>query len=257
MGLTVLVAIMVAMLALEGVRTLTPVRHPLGRRWLGNVTLYVCCGLMIKFLVPAYAAAGAMFASQHGIGLFNAVTAPGWLVVLSTFVVLDAVGYLTHRIEHAVPLLWRMHRVHHSDPDLDVTTGLRFHPLEVLWRGSVSAAAMALLGAPFAVVALCSFVYGTVSLISHVNAPLMPAGIERMLQIVLVTPRVHRIHHSLELSESNSNFGVALSVWDRMLGTYRADPAVPYDQMRFGVEERTVEESLSIGKILTDPVAAN
>jgi len=255
-GLTVLLVIVAIMLAAEAVRTLTPARHPLGRRWLGNVTLYACCILMIRLLVPAYAAAGAMFAAEHGLGLFNAFTLPTWLVVLSTFAVLDFVGYLTHRVEHAVPLLWRMHRVHHSDPDLDLTTGLRFHPLEVLWRGSVSAVAMALMGAPVAVAAICSLVYGSISLVSHVNAPLLPARLERKLQALFVTPRVHRIHHSLELRESNSNFGVALSIWDRWLGTYRAEPAVPFDQMRFGVEERTAADSLAIVKILTDPVRA-
>jgi sterol desaturase/sphingolipid hydroxylase (fatty acid hydroxylase superfamily) len=256
MGLTVLLVVVAVMLAAEAVRALTVARHPLARRWLGNVTLYACCILMLKLLVPAYAAAGAIFAAEHGLGLFHAVAAPIWLVALVTFAVLDFVGYLTHRIEHAVPLLWRMHRVHHSDPDLDLTTGLRFHPLEVLVRGSVAAVVMALLGAPVAVVALCSLVYGMVSLVSHVNAPLLPARADRVLRALLVTPRVHRIHHSLEIPESNSNFGVALSIWDRMLGTYRAEPRVPFEQMRFGVEERTTDDSLSIGKMLVDPVRA-
>lgn len=257
MGFMALIIIVCVLLAVEAFRTLTPVRHALlGQRWLGNVTLYACVLLMTKLLVPAYAAAGALFAAEHGIGLFNAVNAPLGLVVVVTFLVLDGLGYLTHRVEHAVPLLWRMHRTHHSDPDLDLTTGLRFHPVEVLVRGSAAAMAMALLGAPVEVAAACSLVYGTVSLVSHVNAPLAPARIEQALQAVLVTPRMHRIHHSLDVAESNSNFGVALSIWDRMLGTYRAQPGVPFDQMRFGVEERTTDDSLSIAKILADPVRA-
>jgi sterol desaturase/sphingolipid hydroxylase (fatty acid hydroxylase superfamily) len=256
MGSTALFAIFAVLLAVEAARSLTPVKHDLARRWLGNVTLYACVGLMMRFLVPAYAAAGAVFAAEHGIGLFNRVEAPLGVVVAVTFLLLDALSYVTHRIEHAVPLLWRIHRTHHSDPDVDLTTGLRFHPLEVLARGSIEAFGMALLGAPVAVVVACSLVQGTVSMISHVNAPLMPSRIDQALQGVLVTPRLHRIHHSLVPAEGSSNFGAALSIWDRLLRTYCAQPDVPYDQMRFGVFERTADEGIAIGKLLMDPVKA-
>ena len=231
-------------------------RPNVARRWLGNITLYACVGLMTRFLVPAYAAAGAVFAAEYDIGLFNRVQVPLVVVVAVTFLLLDALSYVTHRIEHAVPLLWRIHRTHHSDPDVDLTTGLRFHPLEVLARGSIEAFGMALLGAPVAVVVACSLIQGTVSLVSHANAPLLPARIDQALQAVRVTPRMHRVHHSLLAVEGNSNFGAALSIWDRLLRTYRAQPDVPYDQMRFGVAERTADEGIAITKLLMDPVNA-
>jgi sterol desaturase/sphingolipid hydroxylase (fatty acid hydroxylase superfamily) len=245
-----------AMLALEAVGSLTPARHSLGRRWLSNTSIYVL-GLVLQGLAaPASATAGAVLAAERGWGFFNLVDAPATIAVVATFLLLDALGYFSHRVEHALPLLWRMHRTHHSDPDLDVTTGLRFHPFESLWRGAATWAAVVLLGPSVEIAASVSMVIGLMSLASHVNAPLVPVQVEKWLQAVLVTPRVHRIHHSTDLSEAHSNYGVALSIWDRMLGTYRPEPNVPFVDMRFGLHDRNIEESLSIGKILADPLHA-
>jgi sterol desaturase/sphingolipid hydroxylase (fatty acid hydroxylase superfamily) len=256
MSWIIFIGLIGAMLAIEGFRALTPSRHALGKRWLSNTAVYVCSYVVHQLMVPASAAAGATLAAERGWGLFNAIDAPVILMVVATFLALDALGYFTHRLEHAVPLLWRMHRTHHSDPDLDVTTGLRFHPLETLWRGAAASVAMVLLGPTPDIAATCTLAIGLMSLASHVNAPLVPVRVEQALQAALVTPRVHRIHHSVDMTEANSNYGVALSLWDRMLGTYRAQPKVPFEQMRFGVEDRSTEESLSIGKILADPARA-
>lgn len=242
-----------ALLAAEAARPLSPLRHALGQRWFSNVALFACYQAVLIWVVPAYATAGAQFASERGWGLFNHVDAPAWLMAVVVLLVVDCVGYLTHRAEHAVPALWRIHRAHHSDPDLDVTTGLRFHPLEMLVRGSIAAATMILLGAPVAIVAACVLFTSTVSLVSHVNADLMPVRLESMLQSVFVTPRMHRIHHSMQLHDSNSNFGTSLSIWDRMLRTYRVAPEGSFAQMRFGVVDRSAADSVSIGRILADP----
>lgn len=241
------------LLAAEAVRPLSPLRHALGQRWFSNVALFACYQAVLIWIVPAYATVGAQIAANRGWGLFHHVDAPAWLMAVVVLLVVDSVGYLTHRAEHAVPALWRIHRSHHSDPDLDLTTGLRFHPLEMLLRGSVAAAAMVLLGAPMAIVAGCVLFTSTVSLVSHVNADLMPVRLESMLQGLLVTPRMHRVHHSADLQDSNSNFGTALSIWDRMLGTYRHGPDVSFAQMRFGVVDRSAADSVSIGRILADP----
>ena len=241
------------LLVAEAARPLSPLRHPLRQRWFGNAAIFACCQVMLIWVVPAYAAAGAQIAANRDWGLFNQIAAPLWLVIAVTVLAVDGIGYLTHRVEHAVPLLWRMHRTHHSDPDIDLTTAFRFHPLEVLVRGSVAAAVMILLGAPAAIVAGCALLTSTVSMISHANANLMPARLESLLQAVLVTPRMHRIHHSIDLRESNSNFGTSLSFWDRMLGTYRAEPKLAFAQMTFGVTDRSPEVSVAISKILLDP----
>jgi sterol desaturase/sphingolipid hydroxylase (fatty acid hydroxylase superfamily) len=247
-------SLLAALWVAEGLRPTTPLRHALARRWFGNAALFACCQALFIFVVPAYAAAGAAFAAERGWGLFNHWPAPLWVVAIAALLVCDGLDYLTHRIEHAVPLLWRMHRTHHSDPDLDLTTGLRFHPLEAVMRGGVTALAMMLLGAPARVAGACTLFTATVSLLSHTNTQFLPARIESALQMLLVTPRLHRIQHSLDAGERNSNFGAGLSIWDRLLGTYRGRPALPYAEMRFGVNERSPEESIAIGKILLDPV---
>jgi sterol desaturase/sphingolipid hydroxylase (fatty acid hydroxylase superfamily) len=246
--------LLAALWVAEGLRPTTPLRHALARRWFGNAALFACCQAILILLLPAYAAAGAAFAADRGWGLFNHWTAPLWVVVIAALLVCDGLDYVTHRIEHAVPLFWRMHRTHHSDLDLDLTTGLRFHPLEAVIRGGVTALAMMLLGAPPTVVGACTLFTATVSLVSHANTQLLPARIESALQLLLVTPRLHRIHHSLDARECNSNFGAGLSIWDRLLGTYRGQPELPYAQMQFGVTDRTPEQSVTIGKLLLDPV---
>ena len=155
------------LLVAEAARPLSPLRHPLRQRWFGNAAIFACCQVMLIWVVPAYAATGAQIAANRDWGLFNQIAAPLWLVIAVTVLAVDGIGYLTHRVEHAVPLLWRMHRTHHSDPDIDLTTAFRFHPLEVLVRGSVAAAVMILLGAPAAIVAGCALLTSTVSMIAY------------------------------------------------------------------------------------------
>lgn len=237
----------------EGLKPTTPLRHALVHRWLGNAVLFVCCQAIFIFVVPAYAAAGAAFAAEREWGLFNHWSAPVWAVVIAVLLVCDGIDYLTHRLEHAVPLLWRMHRSHHSDPDLDLTTGLRFHPLEAALRGGVVALAMMLLGAPAAIVGACTLFTAAVSLVSHANAQFLPARIESAVRLLLVTPNLHRIHHSVDARECRSNFGAGLSIWDRLLGTYRGEPELPYAQMQFGVTERNARDGVSILRLLADP----
>ena len=232
---------------------MTTLRHALAPRWFGNVALFAFCQLVLVYVVPAYASAGAALAAERDWGLLNQIAAPAWLTVIAVVLICDGIDYLTHRIEHAVPLLWRMHRAHHSDPDLDLTTALRFHPVEVVFRGSMTALAMVLLGAPAAIVGACTMFISTVSLVSHANTQFMPVRLESALQALLITPRLHRIHHSIDDRENNTNFGTGLSIWDRLLRTYRGQPELPYEQMTFGVVDRSPADSVAIGKLLLDP----
>ncbi|MBK1658661.1 sterol desaturase family protein [Paracraurococcus ruber] len=216
--------LLILLLALE---RLIPWRRdrPLGiRRWPGNVGLAVAGALLLRALMPAAAIGAAFWAEARGIGLLPALGAPGWLAVPLSVILLDLLIYWQHRVTHAVPLLWRLHRVHHADPELDATSALRFHPLEILLSMALKAAAVVALGAPpVAVLAFEVLLNGT-ALFNHA-AIRLPPRLERALRLVLVTPDMHRTHHSEVPAETDSCFGFCLPWWDRLFGSYRAAPA--------------------------------
>jgi len=197
------------------------VPRPLGwRRWLPNLTLVALGGVTVRFLMPLAAVGAAIWAQSQGIGLFNWLDIPFWLALPLTVVLLDLLIYFQHRIFHAVPWLWRLHRVHHADPEMDASTGLRFHPIEIWLSMWVKIAAALALGAPPEGIIAFEIILNAASLFEHA-AIHIPPRLDRALGWVIVTPSLHRIHHSEREEETNSHYGFCLSVWDRIFGTWR------------------------------------
>lgn len=204
------------------------------KRWFNNIALVVVNTLLLRFLFPVAAIGVAVFATEQGWGLFNVITLPLWVMVLLSVVLLDLVIYLQHVMVHAVPLFWRLHRVHHADLDYDVTTGARFHPLEIMLSMLVKFAVILLLGPPLIAVVIFEVLLNVTSMFNHGNVSL-PAGIDRWLRWWVVTPDMHRVHHSVNDDETNSNFGFSLPWWDRIFGTYRAQPRQGHQGMTIGI----------------------
>lgn len=195
--------------------------HPLGwRRWIPNFGLVALGAVVVRFGLPLAAVGAAAWAEARGVGLMNWAGLPLWASLPLTVVLFDLAIYLQHRVFHAVPVLWRLHRVHHADPEMDASTGLRFHPLE-LWLSMVIKIALAVaLGAPPEGVVLFEILLNATSLFEHA-AIRIPPRLDRALGWVIVTPNLHRIHHSEREHETNSHYGFCLSVWDRLFGTWR------------------------------------
>ena len=201
---------------------------PRAQRWKANLGLAVISTLVVRLIVPGSAIALALVASAEGWGLLNRFAVPVWIAVPAAVVLLDLTIYLQHVLFHSVPLLVRLHSVHHADPDFDLTTGIRFHPLEILISALIKLAAVAALGAPVVAVLAFELLLNATAMFNHANASL-PSWLEPWVRRVLVTPDMHRIHHSVIEAERNSNYGFCLSIWDRMLGTYTAAPAGDLD----------------------------
>ncbi len=222
-------------------RRLTTAKAP---RWFSNLGLVCTNALAVRVLLPIGAVSMAVVAEEHGWGLFHNIGLPAWLAVALSVVALDCVIYLQHVLFHAVPVLWRLHMVHHADLDFDVTTGVRFHTIEILLSLGIKMAAVVLLGAPAVAVLIFEVLLNATSMFSHGNVRL-PAWLDRVLRLVVVTPEMHRVHHSVNPSETNSNFGFNLPWWDYLLGTYRSQPATGHENMTVGLsqcrDERQVE----------------
>jgi len=207
-------------------------------RWLHNLALVVLNSLILRLLFPLAAVGFALLAAEHGWGLLNAFDVPFWWAFALSVIALDFAIYLQHVMFHAVPLLWRLHRVHHADADIDVTTGARFHPIEILLSMLIKFAAIAVLGAPAAAVLVFEVLLNATAMFNHANLRLLES-VDRFLRLILVTPEMHRIHHSMEAVETNSNFGFNLPWWDRLFGTYRDRARLPQESMAIGVKGLT------------------
>ena len=203
-------------------------------RWCNNIGLVFLNSLLLRLVFPAAAVGMALFAQEQAWGLFNYLEIPVWLAVAASVVTMDLFIYLQHVMVHAVPALWRLHRVHHADLDFDVTTGARFHPLEILLSMLIKFAVILLLGAPVVAVVIFEVILNATSMFNHANVRI-PSRIDRILRWVVVTPDMHRVHHSVEDDETNSNFGFNLPWWDRLLGTYRGQPRSGHEAMTIGI----------------------
>jgi sterol desaturase/sphingolipid hydroxylase (fatty acid hydroxylase superfamily) len=192
-------------------------------RWRANLGLAVLNTLVLRVVLPGSALAFAALAAEEGWGLLNRVELPAWLAVLAGAVLLDLVIYFQHMLFHSVPALARLHAVHHADPEFDLTTGIRFHPLEIVLSALIKFGAIAALGAPVLAVLIFEVLLNATAMFNHANVSL-PARLEPWVRRVLVTPDMHRTHHSMIESERNSNYGFCLAIWDRWLGTYTANP---------------------------------
>jgi sterol desaturase/sphingolipid hydroxylase (fatty acid hydroxylase superfamily) len=224
------------------------------RRWATNLSLLALNTIAVRLLFPAAAVGIAISAQQSGSGLLNMLRVPDALAFIVSFLLLDLGIYLQHVLFHRVPALWRLHRVHHLDADLDVTTGNRFHPIEMLLSMAIKSLMILALGAPWLAVLAFEIVLNAAALFNHANVRL-PARVERSLRWIIVTPDMHRIHHSSLSSEYNRNFGFNLPWWDRLLGTYTPEPRDGHAAMRIGVlQPQAAAAGASLGAMLALPL---
>lgn len=203
-------------------------------RWANNLGLVFFNSFVLRILFPAAAVGVAAFAVEQGWGLLNYYELPFMLAVALSVVAMDFIIYLQHVLVHAVPALWRLHRVHHADLDFDVTTGARFHTLEIILSMLIKFATIIVIGPPVVAVVIFEVVLNGMAMFNHGNVRL-PLGLDRVLRLIVVTPDMHRVHHSTEDNETNSNFGFNLSVWDRIFGTYIAQPRGGHQNMIIGI----------------------
>ena len=222
-------------------------------RWTNNLGIVVADTILVRLTFPVAAVGLALVAAERGWGVFNLIEAPVWVAFLVSLVVLDLVIYLQHVLFHAVPALWRLHRMHHADLDFDVTTGLRFHPVEIVLSMGLKLAVVALLGPPAAAVLVFEVLLNGTAMFNHSNIRI-PLGLDRVLRLVVVTPDMHRVHHSVIPQETNSNFGFNLPWWDRLFGTYRAQPADGHDAMTIGIELFRTPRDLWLDRMLIQPL---
>ncbi|MDX2506389.1 MAG: sterol desaturase family protein [Gammaproteobacteria bacterium] len=205
-------------------------------RWLNNLGLVFFNSLLLRFLFPAAAVGVAVFASEHGWGLLNYYSLPFVVAVLLSIIAMDFIIYLQHVMVHAVPMLWRLHRVHHADLDYDVTTGARFHPVEIILSMLIKFATIIVIGPPVIAVILFEVILNGLAMFNHSNVGL-PKALDKFLRWFIVTPDMHRVHHSVEDDETNSNFGFNLTWWDRIFGTYREQPRAGQLGMTIGIHK--------------------
>lgn len=227
-------------------------RFPRSKRWPSNLALLLVDVVVLRVLAAGAAIAVAIAGERNGWGLLNVVQPPVWLGIPLAVAFLDLVIYFQHVGFHAVPTLWRLHRVHHTDLDFDVTTGTRFHPIEILISTAIKCAAVAAIGAPVVAVLAFELLLNASSMFNHGNVRI-PATIDRWLRWVIVTPDMHRVHHSVVFNETSSNFGFSLPWWDRFLGTYLAQPTAGHEGMVIGVDAFRAEGDLRIDRLLTQP----
>jgi sterol desaturase/sphingolipid hydroxylase (fatty acid hydroxylase superfamily) len=221
-------------------------------RWPSNLGIVVLSTLLLRAVFPVAAIGLASLGQQRGWGLLNNVAVPDWMKIIAAVVLLDLAIYLQHVIFHAVPALWRLHRMHHADLDFDVTTGARFHPLEILLSMGLKLGVVTALGAPAVAILIFEVALNATAMFNHGNVGL-PSTIDRVLRWLVVTPDMHRVHHSTVVNETNSNFGFNLPWWDRLFGTYRAAPAAGHEAMTIGLDSFRDPAQLRLDRMLLQP----
>jgi len=221
-------------------------------RWPSNLGILVVDALAVRILIPVAAVGAALIAAGNGWGLFHAIGLRLSLAALLGFLALDLAIYAQHVAFHKAPLLWRLHRMHHADPDFDVTTGVRFHPFEILISMLIKIAVVIALGIPPVAVIAFEVVLNATSMFNHGNVT-MPSWLDRALRAIVVTPDMHRVHHSVDARETDSNFGFNLSWWDRLFRTYRAAPQAGHAGMTIGLPTFRDRAELRLDRLLTQP----
>jgi sterol desaturase/sphingolipid hydroxylase (fatty acid hydroxylase superfamily) len=226
---------------------------PRAVRWTSNLGIVGIDTILVRLSFPVPAVGLAVVAEERGWGLLNSVDVPVWLTVVVSVLALDLAIYLQHVMFHAVPAFWRLHRMHHADLEFDVTTGLRFHPVEILLSMGIKLAVVAVLGPPAVAVLVFEVLLNATSMFNHGNVRI-PPGVDRVLRWLVVTPDMHRVHHSIHPHETNSNFGFNLPWWDRLLGTYRAQPRDGHEAMTIGIEQFRTRRDLWLDRMLIQPL---
>ncbi len=250
--LSIFAIVLVAMVLAEALWPRRTRSMPRVGRWFANAAIVVIDAAVVRLLLPVAAVGAAMFAAERGIGLFALLAVPEWFAVIATLILLDLAIWAQHVVFHRVPLLWRFHRVHHTDVDLDASTALRFHPIEILISMIIKIGLVLALGAPPAAVVLFELILNGMAVFNHANVALSPT-LDRILRLVIITPDVHRVHHSMRVDETNSNFGFNLSVWDRLFHTYRAQPRDGHNAMTIGLEEFRAPADSRLDRLLLQP----
>ena len=222
-------------------------------RWSNNIAVVVVDTILVRLTFPIVAVGMALLADERGWGLLNIFTVPGWLAFVVSLLLLDLAIYLQHVMFHAVPAFWRLHRMHHADLEFDVTTGLRFHPIEILLSMALKLAIVVTLGPPAVAVLVFEVLLNGTALFNHSNIRI-PLRLDRVLRLIVVTPDMHRVHHSIYPQETNSNFGFNLPWWDRLLGTYRAQPREGHEGMIIGIEQFRTPRDLWLDQMLIQPL---
>ncbi len=230
-------------------------QHSRWLRWYGNLGIVFLSSGLARLVMPILPMALAALAAEQGWGLFNLFTVPIWVAVVGSVIFLDFFIYLQHVMVHAVPLLWRLHRMHHADLDYDVTTGARFHPLEILLSLWIKLALVLVLGPPVVAVLIFEVILNAMAMFNHGNLAL-PLWLDSALRLVLVTPDMHRVHHSSLPQEANRNFGFNLSLWDRLFGTYKAQPDLGHQAMELGIDRFRQAGDLHLHQMLLQPFYA-
>lgn len=248
----VFLLVLSAMLIWEALAARRQQRIPRPSRWPGNFVVVVLGAITVRVGFPLTAAGLALMASDRGWGLLNQVEMPLYITIPLSVLVLDMAIYFQHRMFHALPLLWRLHRMHHADLEFDASTGLRFHPIEVLLSMAIKMLIVLLMGAPTLAVLVFEILLSSSSLFNHGNVPL-PQKLDRWLRFILVTPDMHRVHHSIIKRETDSNFGFCVSWWDRWFRTYIDQPEKGQLGMSIGIENFRTENDLGLGKMLVQP----
>jgi sterol desaturase/sphingolipid hydroxylase (fatty acid hydroxylase superfamily) len=222
------------------------------RRWPSNLGIVVLDAALVRILIPVAAVGAAAYAAQRGWGLLNLTAWPFWIDFIVGFVVLDLVIYAQHVAFHKVPWLWRLHRMHHADLDIDVSTGLRFHPIEILLSMLIKIAVVILIGVPPVAVVAFEVALNATSMFNHSNAA-MPLWLDRIVRLFVVTPDMHRVHHSIKRYETDSNYGFNLPWWDWVFRTYRPQPEAGHERMTIGLPIFRDPQELRLDRLITQP----
>ena len=245
--------ILIGMMAWEYFRPARKLQYPRWLRWSSNLGIVVINTAVLRLTLPMLAAGAAVWAEAQHWGWLNQTSWPFWVEVIFALLLFDFAIYLQHVMVHAVPLFWRFHRLHHADLDYDATTGLRFHPIEILFSMGLKMLLVIAVGAPLLAVIIFEIILNSASLFNHGNVRL-PAWLEPWARAFIVTPDMHRVHHSAIREETNSNYGFSLSIWDRLFGTYRDQPTLGHEHMVIGLEYFRDERELYLHRLLVQPL---
>ncbi len=225
-------------------------------RWPNNLGILIVDTIILRLLFPTAILGLALGGEERGWGLLNSLPLPRWIAVIVAVIALDLAIYFQHVLFHAVPALWRLHRMHHADVEFDVTTGVRFHPVEIVLSMMIKLGVVLALGAPALAVLIFEVLLNATSMFNHGNVRLAERT-DRFLRKIVVTPEMHRVHHSIEPAETNSNFGFNLPWWDRLFGTYRVQPAGGHAGMTIGIDRFRHVEDLRLDRMLIQPLVGS
>jgi sterol desaturase/sphingolipid hydroxylase (fatty acid hydroxylase superfamily) len=251
--LIVFVFVLIVLAILESLFPRRQLDYPKSHRWFTNFGISLFNTALVRVTLPLAGVGAALLASDQGWGLFNLLSVSPWFSVLIFLLAFDLTIYFQHRLFHAIPILWRLHRMHHTDVDYDVSTGNRFHPLSILLSSLIKMTLILLLGPLPAAVLIAELLLNVTSMFNHSNLKI-GVGLDKTLRNFIVTPDMHRVHHSVDASEHNRNFGFNFPWWDRLFGTYQNQPELDHDKMEIGITGFRDQHSIELHRLFTQPL---